>query len=117
MKLFHLPLIAIIMLMFGCLPLSAADKDEPPRALYLAPPKYPVDYIKENITGEAVIEFVVTTSGKTKDARVVSATHPLFGKAAIKAILKSKFTIPKKDGHPVDARIQTTIHFNFNDAK
>ncbi|MDR1011290.1 MAG: energy transducer TonB [Opitutaceae bacterium] len=106
-------IIATTMLMVGCSSISDANLNEPPRVLYLAPAEYPLALKKAGITGRAIIEFVVTKSGDAVDARVVSATHPLFGQSAVESILKSKFTIPLKNGRPVYARMQAPLHFDL----
>jgi periplasmic protein TonB len=36
--------------------------------------------------GEVLVEFTVTPSGAVKDAKIVRATHPIFGRAALRLI-------------------------------
>ena len=89
-------LIGLLLFASGCATpprgTAANTRDVPPKAVCLVPPKYPFELHKAGITGEVLIEFVVSQSGEVTEARVISATHPLFGAAAVDAVLKSKFT-------------------------
>ncbi len=94
---------------------AANTRDVPPKAVCLVPPKYPFELHKAGLTGEALIEFVVSASGEVTEARVISATHPLFGAAAVNAVLKSKFTAALRSGKPVNTRMRMPMFFNLND--
>jgi len=49
--------------------------------------------------GEAMIQFTVSASGEVKDAKVVSASHPIFGRASAR-LVSSEFKC-KGQGHDV----------------
>jgi TonB family protein len=59
-----------------------------------------------------VIEFVVDTQGKVRDAVAVSSTHPEFAAAAIEALNKSQFDPGQKGGESVNTRMKIPMVFS-----
>ncbi len=53
-------------------------------------------------SGTAVVQFVVGVDGRTQEATVVEASHPVFGEAAVLAIAKFQ-CLPRE--HPVTVKI------------
>ena len=68
-------------------PLRKAIRD--PRYAKDFQPLYPTMLINREIEGSATIRVLVGTDGRVKQAMVVSATHPDFGKAAMRQALKA----------------------------
>ncbi len=52
-------------------------------------PNYPPYLLGREIEGSATIRVLVGTDGRVREAMVVSASHPDFGKAAVRQALKS----------------------------
>jgi TonB family protein len=111
-----LPLVIVIVLLtaFGCSTPPGSHTPDlgyvAPKAVQVAQPKYPVELRGQGIMGgHAIVEFIVTKSGDAVQAHAVSATHPLFAAAAVEAVLNSKFTIPTKNGVPVNSRMRITV--------
>ncbi len=52
-------------------------------------PGYPPGLLQKEIEGTASIRVLIGTDGRVRQAQVVSASHPDFGKAAVKQALKS----------------------------
>jgi periplasmic protein TonB len=52
-------------------------------------PQYPPGLIQREIEGSATIRVLIGPDGRVREASVVSATHPDFGKAAVKQALKA----------------------------
>jgi TonB family protein len=89
--------------------------DQPPRATVQGPPRYPAALRKKNVSGEAVVEFIVNAQGGIAWTNVVSATHPDFGDAAAEAIRKWKFSPAIRAGKPVAVRMRVPIAFSLNE--
>lgn len=58
--------------------------------------------------GEAVVQFVVAASGEIKDAQVVRATHPIFGRAALRIVSDYKC-----QGRGRDVLVEVPIGFQL----
>lgn len=81
-------------------------KDSPPDppAIFKAPsrdprfardfqPDYPPNLLQREIEGSATVRVLIGTDGRVREAQVVRATHPDFGKATVKQALKAwRFT-------------------------
>ena len=88
--------------------------DQPPKLLNALRILYPFELKKKGITGKALISFVVNTSGKPVEAKVISATHPLFGESAKDAVLDLRFQPGVKNGRIVSCRLQQVITFDLS---
>ncbi len=88
--------------------------DQAPVASYTARPRFPTQLRREGISGQATVRFVVDTKGNVADARVVDATHPSFGEAAVASVSQWKFRPGKINGRPVNTRMQLPIVFTAN---
>ena len=77
-------------------------------------PEYPTRLLQREIEGSARVKVLIGTNGRVRDARVVSATHPAFGKATVKrALAKWRFRPATRDGKPVEDWQTLTVHFNI----
>lgn len=94
--------------------LNVATLDEKPVARTRSAPQYPFELRRRNISGEAVVQFVVNAKGDVEDARVVRTTHPEFGEAAVAAVLPWKFSPGKKGGQKVATRLTVPLTFSLN---
>ena len=95
--------------------LSSRQVDKPPQPLRdLPPPRYPANLRRNNISGQAVVRFIVTHDGRVIDVTVIEATHPQFGDAAAAAVEKWKFAPAIKDGQPIACLLTVPIVFNLN---
>lgn len=81
-----------------------------PVVLKRVPPAYPNALAAIGLKGHAVVECIVGRDGVIESARVVSATHPLFGEAARDAVLQWKF-LPGRLG---DRNVATIFQLNVN---
>jgi protein TonB len=61
-------------------------------------PLYPRRAQTRGLEGQCLIEFVVTSTGATRDAKVVECTSSLFANASKKAVLKFKYKPRVEDG-------------------
>ena len=90
------------------------DVDTPPKPVgKWAEPVYPFELKRKGVTGEAVIVFMVTTDGKTKQIQVERASHHGFADAAMVAVKQWRFRPAIKDGKPVNCLMLMPIAFNL----
>ena len=74
-------------------------------------PEYPSEMKKKDLTGEVVVEFIVEKDGSVQMAKVVKQTNAAFGRVAVAAVKKWKFTPALKAGAPVRFAMQAPISF------
>lgn len=90
----------------------SVDKlDTPLKPLSQRPAVYPCKEDFEPVSGEAVIEFVIDDEGKVRLPRIVSATQPEFGYAAVQAVASWRFEPPQSGGKKVMTRVNIPIQF------
>ncbi len=65
-------------------------------------PQYPRRAAERGIEGYAVVTFVITTQGTTRDIEVVESTNSLFDSAAVRAAERLKYKPRIVDGVPVE---------------
>jgi protein TonB len=91
-----------------------ADLDEPPRPVARLKPVYPPQARMRRIEGFVVVEFVVSVDGTAQDVRVVEAKpEDVFGRAAVRAVRRWRFTPGIKDGEPVATRVRQRVSFEL----
>lgn len=91
------------------------DLDAPPQPLFREAPVYPLALQSGGRTGNAEIEFYIDEDGIVQLPRVVSATAPEFGYAAVHAVSEWRFTPPLRQRKPVVVRARIPIDFNLPD--
>lgn len=87
----------------------ASNLDAPLKLLTRRNPIYPLSLPRTG--GEAVVEFLVDEEGFVRLPRVVSATKPEFGYAAVQASTGLAFEVPKAGGKAVLARVRVPFKF------
>lgn len=72
---------------------------------------YPSVLRESRMAGRVVIELIVDEDGRVRanSARVVDATHPAFGEAALRAVERFRFRPAKMAGVPVPVRVTIPI--------
>jgi TonB family protein len=91
---------------------NLAELDQRPKALSQDSPVYPRALKDDGITGQAEIEFVVSSEGKVLFPRIVSASQEDFGWAAAIAVAQWRFQPPTRNGQKVDARMTVPVLFD-----
>jgi TonB family protein len=90
----------------------AANKlDKPLRPISQRPPVFPVTLPETVTKGTAVVEILVDSDGYVRLPRVVSATHPAFGFAAVQAVASWRFE-PLRAAHR-SAVTRVRVPFEF----
>ena len=79
-------------------------------------PVYPARALSRGLEGFVDLSFTVTSTGTVKDPIVLQSTSSLFERAAIRAVLKFKYTPRVVDGVPVEVPgVKTRISFQLED--
>ena len=78
-------------------------------------PNYPPYLLGREIEGSATIRVLVGTDGRVREAIVVNATHPDFGKAAVRQALKSwRFKPATRGSDTVEDWVTIPVTFQIN---
>ncbi|HVU17977.1 MAG TPA: TonB family protein [Candidatus Didemnitutus sp.] len=91
----------------------ARDLDGPLKPLSMRPPAFPTPLRKAGLSGQAMIEFYVDREGDAQLPRVVSASAPEFGFAAVQAVAAWRFEPPLHHGKRVIVRAQVPINYSL----
>jgi TonB family protein len=91
-----------------------SEVDKPPRIISAVPPRYPMEYKQNGITGKVVLQFIVDENGMPADVKIASLTHKGFADAAIEAAKQYKFSPAYYQGKPVKTRVKLPIMFDLS---
>jgi protein TonB len=74
---------------------------------------YPSVLRDSRVAGRVVVELIVDENGRVREgsARVVDASHPAFGEAALRAVERFRFRPAKMAGVPVPVRVTIPINW------
>ena len=98
----------------GGIGIAASDGEYLP--IVKVAPIYPRRAQQRGIEGYVIVEFTVTRTGTTRDARVVESSSSLFDRAAVNAALKFKYKPRVVDGEPVEVPgVRNKITFQLED--
>ena len=87
----------------------------PPIPIRVVQPVYPQALRLINSTGEVNVQFVVDTTGRVRNAKVLKSPHPAFSANAIEAIKKWIFLPGQKEGRLVKTRMIAPVIFSLSD--
>ncbi len=89
--------------------------DSPPKLQKYVPPLFPAAAKGKGIEGKVVIRCTVTTKGRVKDAKIISAEPPgYFEKASLKAVAKWTFIAAKFQGEQVPVYVDIPLSFSLD---
>jgi TonB family protein len=91
--------------------LSGKILDAPLKPIFRRKPRFPSSVADRLDHGETTIEILIDEEGKVGLPRIVEATDPAFGYAAVQAIADWRFEPPMAAGKPAIVRVQ--VPFNF----
>lgn len=83
-----------------------------PRAIKIVSPVYPAALLLTRTKGQTVVEFYIDQTGRVREARAITFTHPGFADPAVAAIKTWRFTPAVKNGQLVTVRVNQTIEFS-----
>lgn len=91
-----------------------ASVDNASRALN--PPAYPVDVLKEGVSGVVMLVVDVSPDGSVSAARIDrSAGDQRLDAAALDAVKHWKFTPATKEGKPIASQVRVPVEFRLDD--
>ena len=90
---------------------AAKPAFEPAMLVHSVQPVYPPPLEEEGIEGRAIVRMHIDTRGSVSDTQVLSATHPLFARSAVRAINQYRFTPAKQNGQPTESSVIQTFRF------
>ena len=88
---------------------------EPAILVHSVQPAYPPPLEEEGIEGRAIVRMRIDTRGSVSEAQVLSATHPLFARSAVRAVSQYRFTPAKQNGRPVESSFTQTFRFRVSE--
>ncbi len=94
--------------------LDISDLDQIPTPKFRARPIYPFEMIREGLSGQVLVDFIVDTEGGVRNPVAVRSTNPAFEESAVTAVSKWKFTPGRKNNHSVYTHMQIPIIFNLH---
>jgi TonB family protein len=100
---------------FPAMGLPSPGEDRVPRPLKTSRPVYPAALRLSRTEGEALVEFVVDSTGLVRNAHIVRSTHPGFAELSVAAVSTWRFEPGFKDGRPVNTRMRIPIRFQLSD--
>ncbi|HND61684.1 MAG TPA: TonB family protein [Opitutaceae bacterium] len=86
--------------------------DAPLQPLARQPAKFPLSVPNEVSKGTALIEFLVDQEGRVRLPRLVEASLPPFGYAALQSVAHWRFEPPLSRGHPAVVRVRLPFEFS-----
>jgi TonB family protein len=95
--------------------LGAGEMDEKLKPVSIAPPEFPMWVMDKHSMGDATVEFIVDEEGRVRLPRIVSASDPAFGYAAIQAVARWRFEPPTHGGKFIAVRAQLPLKFKAKD--
>ncbi len=84
-----------------------------PYPIKMVQPVYPMSLRLMGTEGNVVVDFVVDTSGRVRDAHAVKSTHPGFSQAAVIAVQAWLFMPASREGHVVFTHMQVPVNFRL----
>jgi TonB family protein len=90
------------------------DLQDSPTTPFVGPaPEYPRALYKKKIEGSATLSFAIDTRGAVSDPKLVEASRPEFGEAAMAVIRLWRFLPSVTAGHPVRTRAEMPFTFTM----
>jgi protein TonB len=96
---------------------NLADLDRVPEPVFQPAPVFPPHLRREIAQARVDVEFIVNSSGKVLDPRIVYATVSGFEDAAINGVKRWQFRAGMKGGKRVNTRMRVPIVFRVVDAE
>jgi protein TonB len=90
-----------------------ANLDQIPIAKYRARPAYPAEMHRQGLAGEVLVDFIVDTDGRVRNARSIKSSRREFEESAVAAVGKWRFIPGRKNSHAVLAHMQVPILFTI----
>lgn len=86
-----------------------------PQVVHQPPPHYPLLARLVDIEGQVMVSFIVTEQGDVHDPHVIQSTHSGLERDAVDAVRHWRFAPGRKNGRPVNMRLQVPIVFSITE--
>ena len=77
----------------GAQPMTADLRE--PEAIEITTPVVPVEFARHRIAGQVAVTFRIDEKGRTRDIKVVDASHPRYGESVKNALRSWRFERPE----------------------
>ena len=92
---------------------NLADLDRKPKLLRKPSVKYPPSLKRNKVEGNVRLLVLINERGSVKVLKVLSSDHPEFTESATKAVERSRYEAPKKNGQPVRTKFLLPVGFTL----
>ncbi|MDE0569128.1 MAG: energy transducer TonB [Verrucomicrobiales bacterium] len=83
---------------------SVGDLDSRPRLMNRPSTRYPSALLRRGVrSGTVILEVGISMNGRVNVRKVFSSSHPELTKMATSFASRARFSVPRKDGQPVNA--------------
>lgn len=89
----------------------------PPMPIKLVEPVYPPALRLTKTQGDVLVDFVVDTTGRVRNAFVLKTAHPAFSDRALEAVQRWVFMPGRKSGAVVSTHMQVPVYFRLSQIK
>ena len=94
---------------------NLADLDKIPQPVVQPAPIFPQQLKREVSMARVVVEFIVDTDGRVRNAIAVESTHDGFNDAAAAGVSRWRFRAGIRGGRPVNTRMSVPIIFRITE--
>jgi len=94
-------------------PVRVGGRVKEPRLIMRVDPKYPQLAIMTHMTGEVVIDAIISEQGDVVEAQVISGP-PILIQSALEAVRKWKYEPTYLNEQPVPVQLKVTVSFQLN---
>ncbi|MGD1032261.1 MAG: TonB family protein [Opitutaceae bacterium] len=86
-----------------------------PYVIKMVLPVYPMAFRMTRTEGNVVVDFIVDTTGRVRNAHAVKSTHPGFSEPAVLAVSTWRFMPGCRSGRIVNTHMQVPVYFRMTD--
>jgi TonB family protein len=86
-----------------------------PYPIKMVRPVYPMAFRMTRTEGTVVVDFIVDTTGRVRNAFALQSTHPGFSESAVLAVSAWRFLPASRDGRIVNTHMRVPVYFRMSD--
>ena len=76
-----------------------------------ADPIYPGNAKQNRVTGEVILDAVITRDGHVREVKAITAPSPSLAISAIQAVLQWRFSPYSYEGQPIEVRTKVRVNY------
>ncbi len=93
--------------------MAKSEENRRPEPIEMVDPVYPYELLRAGVSGTVMVEFIIGADGHVLDARAMQSTNKGFEPAAVRAVLKWRFTPGMKGGRAVNVHASQILKFQL----